>query len=194
MTHLSTSIRFADGVSDEANAAAAVTEVIAQIQACLTGQVDLLLVFASSHHASELALIDKRLRQAFEPRVSIGSTARGVIGDRNELQHGPGLSVLAATLPDVVLTPFSFAHVDWSMMASDPDNLRGVLGAHDAALRAVMLLADPFSTPVMRMLRTFDTVIGDVPVVGGLADGCQRDAKVADGPRLWDPGDTGNWP
>jgi hypothetical protein len=28
----------------------------------------------------------------------------------------------------------------------------------------------------------------------GLADGCQRDAKVADGPRLWDPGDTGNWP
>ena len=28
----------------------------------------------------------------------------------------------------------------------------------------------------------------------GLADGRQRDAKVADGPRLWDPGDTGNWP
>jgi len=171
MTHLSTRMQFAGGASNDPQAAVAVLDVIAQIESCLTGQVDLLLVFASSHHAAALAMIDERLQQAFKPRVSIGTTARGVIGDRNELQHGPGLSVLAATIPDAILTPFRFAHVDWSTMASNPDDLRRVLGADETAIRAVMLLADPFSTPVMQMLRTFDTAIGDIPVVGGMASG-----------------------
>ena len=171
MGQLTVPLRFASGASDDPNTAAALFDVCAQLESDLSGSVSLLLVFASSHHAGAFETIADHLNEAFDPYVSLGTTARGVIGRRSEFQDGPGLSVLAATIPDAVLTPFEFSHVDWSVMADSPEKLRKAVGATDAPPRAVMVLADPFSTPMMRMLPAFDAALPGVPIIGGTASG-----------------------
>ena len=171
MVKPSAQLRFAAGVSDDPETSVALFDVCSQIESQLDGQVDLLLVFASSHHAGEFETIVDHLGSAFRPRASMGATARGVIGDMRELEDGPGLSVLAATVPGAFFTPLRFAYVDWTAMASRSDELRRAVTSEDAAVRAVLLLADPFSTPAMRMLPAFNAALPDVPIVGGMASG-----------------------
>ena len=171
MAQLTIPLRFASGASDDPDTAAALFDVCAQIESHLSGSVDLLLAFASSHHAGAFETITDHLGEAFDPDVSLGTMARGVIGSRREFQDGPGLSVLAATIPDAVLTPFEFSYVDWSAMADKPDQLRRAVGATETPPQTVMLLADPFSTPVMRMLPAFDAALPGVPIIGGTASG-----------------------
>ena len=171
MTDLSTQLRFACGVSDDHQTQRALGQITRQIESQLTGTVDLLVVFASSHHRSAFADIDAHLAGAFSPRVRLGTTAEAVIGGARELQYGPGLSVLAASMPGAVLTPFSFAHVDWSALAQKPDELRQSVCPAEAPVRAVLLLADPFSTPITRVLPAFDAALPGVPIFGGMASG-----------------------
>ena len=171
MTDLTTQLRFACGVSDAAETDTALRQVTAQIEARLSGQVDLLVVFASSHHTHAFEHIATDLTRTFSPRASLGTTAQGVLGADRELCYGPGLSVLAAVLPSAVLTPFRFAHVDWSGLAQRPAELRQAVRADEAPVRAIVLLADPFSTPIMRVTPAFDAALPGVPVVGGMASG-----------------------
>src|SRR3954447_17274306 len=57
---------------------------------------DLLVCFASPHHAGAFEDVAAGLRKLLEPRTMIGCTTVGVAGGAVEVEDGPGLSVFAA--------------------------------------------------------------------------------------------------
>lgn len=161
--------QFASAISDAAQTSTALEQITSQLAGRLPGSVDLAIVFATAHHRDAVTQIHQGLDQALGARVTLGTTAAGVIGRRCELEAKAGLSVLIGTLPGTTLQPFGYEPVDWQQVASSPEALRRCIDANGHELRALVLLADPFSTPMTNLLPTLDHCYGGVPAVGGMA-------------------------
>jgi len=143
-------LRFAQAVSTSADAAIAVGELVEQLGEH-TGP-DLLLVFLSAHHAEEAGSIGAALGRALHPGVLLGATTDAVIAGSRELERTPAVSVLAGHLPGVQVHPYFSESLEHSAAQGEAGTLamRQLIGA-SPTLRASILLADPFSTPLTRM-------------------------------------------
>jgi small ligand-binding sensory domain FIST len=97
----------------------------------------------------------------------IGCGAQGVVGGGHELERG-GVAVWAASLPGAEIEPF---HVNAVATGSGV----GLTGAPDVlGADAMLLLADPYSFPVERLLAEVAGEDPELPVVGGLASAGSR--------------------
>ncbi|CAG0964848.1 hypothetical protein PHYC_00925 [Phycisphaerales bacterium] len=164
-------MRFASALLGHTDPSRAVETVCEQCSRTLPGPPDLVCVFFSKHHVPHAAMIGALIRSRLKPRVLVGCSAAGVIADATELEDSPGLTVLAATLPGVGLSTC------WTddLIVDDEDQARArmaeLLGADDA-LRGAILLADPFSVPLVRLLPALNEARGAgriPPILGGLA-------------------------
>lgn len=156
--------RFGSALSVAEDTATALDEVVTLATAPLDRSPDLVLAFATRHHAGEGTMIAERLAALVgESGTSVAVVADGVIGGPREVDSGPGLSLWAALLPGVdvvsahleaVRTPQGVAVGGWAQ-PGEP------LGA--------ILLADPFTFPA----GGFASSLGEreLPVVGGLVNG-----------------------
>ncbi len=165
----------AAAVSGHLDTRTAATEVSGDLQDRLAGTCDLAFLFASFHHVAAFADAAEAVRSTLRSRVFLATTAESVAGLDEELEGVAGMVVLAMRLPGVELTPWSFrADRDASVLA-DPDALRRRLGVSDN-LRAVVMLADPFTTPITAMLPAVTASGGErpVPVVGGMSSGASQ--------------------
>ncbi|MDX1565585.1 MAG: FIST C-terminal domain-containing protein, partial [Phycisphaeraceae bacterium] len=131
------------------------------------GRFDLILCFATYHHRDDLKSIQTALTASAEPRALLGVTAAGVLGDRTELEGRPGLSVLAGRLGNVALETFDAADV----ADLEPRALQEHLSIDGGPPSALLLLADPFTTPLVRLLPALNETFENVSVIGGLASG-----------------------
>jgi small ligand-binding sensory domain FIST len=179
-----TRLRFASAVSDAPVTADAQRHVLEALSAQLGGgKADLVVVFATMQHRAALKQACDELEAALQPRVIVGCSCSGVIGVKRELQEGPGLSVLAGVMPGAALQGFSYEQIDWPAVMDAPSALRetidlsGDLNDTGDGPRAILLLADPFSTPMVRLLPAFGSAFGDVPVIGGLASGAAESGR-----------------
>lgn len=189
-------LRFASAVSDAPLTADAQRQVLDALSAELDGAgADLIMVFTTMHHGEALKRICDDLQAALQPRVIVGCTCGGVIGVKRELQEGPGLSVLAGVMPGAALQGFSYEQIDWPAVMDAPSALRDTINLsgdpNDTGdgPRAILLLADPFSTPMVTLLPAFTSAFGPVPVIGGLASGAAesgRNRLVLDGVEMRD--------
>lgn len=108
-------LRFASGLGLSADPVEAAAMAAEAARAGLAGGagtgpgVDLVQVFAEARFASRLGEVGKVVARALSPRCVIGVTAQGVIAGRHECEERPAVSVLAASLPGVELTPFCSA-------------------------------------------------------------------------------------
>lgn len=171
MSDTATQMRFASAISDDDNARTAVDQILLALDDQLDAPVDLIVYFATPDHRDAFSQIHDRLDTSFRPRHVIGATVQGVIGVRRELEHPPGIAVLAASLPGARITTFNYGQFDWSRVIDNPDALRDQMGNVGGDPRAIVLLADPFSTPMPRLLPTLNHCWPDTPVVGGMASG-----------------------
>lgn len=173
MPQAATDLCFASALSDHEQTAEAVRAACDQLGAVIAAPVDLAVAFFTGHHVDQLDLLRDTIRQRINPRVLLGASAEGVIGhgggqDR-EIERQPGLTILAASLPGVTLTPFSYSQIDWNEALTDAASLRRQMGLADAKPAAMVLLADPFSTPIARLLQVLDDAFDSAPVIGGMA-------------------------
>ncbi len=186
-------LRFASAISDAALTPDAQRDVTDSLRDQLDGaDADLIIVFATMHHQQQLQQICKDIESTFGSRVTLGCTCAGVIGTRRELQDTPGLSVLVGVMPGAALQGFSYEQFDWPAVLESPSTLRdainlsrGTAGRREAGVsqgagdktdrptdpRAILLLADPFSTPMVKLLPAFTAAFGPIPVFGGMASG-----------------------
>ena len=165
-------MKFASAISEAEATAAAIDEVLEGIGASWQGTTDLAVLFASVHHRDQMDLIRRRLEESLAPTLLIGCSAEGVLGRDVELDGGgPGLSLLVAHLPGVVVTPFSYDDVDWEKALASPELLREGLGIPHGQLRAILMFADPFSTPMINLLPMLGATCPSIPIVGGMASG-----------------------
>ncbi|MBI5304336.1 MAG: FIST C-terminal domain-containing protein [Chloroflexi bacterium] len=135
--------------------------------------VNLLIAFLSPHFARGSVFVADNLRDALHPRVMLGCTAEGVIGRDAEIEREPAITVVAAHLPAVELVPFALNPEDWDATLKTRVPFEQTLGA-PRDTRLFVLLADPFSTPMDRVLDAFNRFYPGVPMVGGMASGSAR--------------------
>ncbi len=127
-------------------------------------QADLVVAFASNHHAEALGRLGAILHDRGLTRHSLGCTGETIVGDGQEVESGPALSVWAAKLPGAELRPI---RVD-----QREDGIEG-LKAHRRDEETILLLGDPFSFAPDPWLKKLDTEVPGLRVLGGMASGSQ---------------------
>ena len=140
------------GLSTLVDSRAAAEQACDQALAKLDGAaVDLAFVFFTPQHVDHAQEISKALHERCAPGALLGTSAVSVIGGGREIERGPGVSVLLASLPGVRVQTFDvedFPPID------DADRVQDWANALHAGpdLRLVVMFVDPFSIPLGRVL------------------------------------------
>ena len=167
-------MRWASGSSRLESAADAAAEVARELRVGLGGApADLLLAFVSGGAKTRTAAAAEALRAEFPAAAFAAISARGVVTSEHEIEQGAALSALAARLPGVEVKPFLLMQETWAEPVDNQQDfdLRAP-GARDAEL--VVLMGDPFSLDMDRILGLFNRWAPGVRVVGGLASASAR--------------------
>jgi small ligand-binding sensory domain FIST len=134
---------------------------------------DLLLLFASNHHIFHYGQMLPQLRQRLRPRVLLGCSAGAVIGGGREIERRPGLSLMAARLPQVQHRFLHVRHDRLPELDGSPAPWRELIGVDPSSSPQFLVLADPYSIDVARLLQGLDYAYPGAPKIGGLASGAQ---------------------
>jgi len=156
------------------DAEGAVEALLAQVIGAAPG-FDVVFTFISSQFTQDIPLIAERLSASLKPGVLLGCTAEGVIGNEQEIEARPAISLVAARLPGVKITPFALQRGsgDWHRILLDADKFCHAVEIPDDT-HLIILLSDPFSTPIDDVLHSFNNCYPGIPIVGGMASGSLR--------------------
>ena len=134
---------------------------------------DLLLAFVSGPGPARTSATADMLRAEYPATTFAVTSSRGVVTSEHEIEQGVALSVIAARLPGVDVKPFLLTQDVWAEPVDSEAafDLRapGVRGAE-----LVLLVGDPFSLDLERVLGLFNRWAPGVRVVGGLASAAGR--------------------
>jgi small ligand-binding sensory domain FIST len=165
---------FAAALSTNADTTLAFQEVAKQVEDQLKGKPELTLLFFSPHHSENADELARDGSQRLGAQCLIGCTGETIIGNDQEIEGGPALSLWAGSWAgkarlapfhlEVSETPEGYTLLGW------PDEL----SAADLASAAVLLLADPFTFPVDAFLKQINEEHKGLPVMGGMASGAMQ--------------------
>ena len=168
-------MRSAAAISEHLDTRTAAIEVAALLEKAMAGPSDLVLVFASFHHRESFAEAVADIRTTLAPKTIVGVTAESVVGCDLELEGVSGLSAIAMHMPGVTITPWTTSPKK-PVPISRPDEIPDWIGLQDDT-KAVFFFADPFSTPITRLLPALVNSRGDgraLPIIGGMASGASQ--------------------
>ena len=163
-------MRWGSACSQQADLAAAVDDAVGALRPALdpSRPVDLVLAFFTAPHLPAAEGLAAMVRERLGPGCFAAVSAHGVVSAEHEVETGPALSVLAAQLPGVQVSPFLLPQGEWN--ASGPESLPfEVLAPGAAGAELVLLIADPFTLDSERVLHGFHHGAPGVRVVGGMA-------------------------
>jgi small ligand-binding sensory domain FIST len=168
-------LRSAAAISEHLDTRTAAIEVAALLEKAMAGPTDLVFVFASFHHRESFEDAIADIRQTLAPKTIIGVTAESVVGCDLELEGVAGLSAIAMHLPDITITPWTTTPKK-PVPISRPDEIPDWIGLQEDT-KAVFFFADPFSTPITRLLPALVRCRGEenpLPIIGGMASGASQ--------------------
>jgi small ligand-binding sensory domain FIST len=184
-------MKWASTVSDAPQLATAIADAGAALRLQLGSDTpDLILAFISAHHHREYERVPELIAAQFGNALLLGCSAGGVIGGGKEIEHRPGVSLTAAAMPGVDVTPF---HVDAGALPTPVDppaawerplgvptglnlNSSPKSSPHSSPNSPphFLLLPDPFSIDSEVLLRGLDRAYPASTKLGGLASGAQQ--------------------
>ena len=187
-----TLVRCAVGSSTDSDITAAIRAAAADARAGLGAAADLAVAFVAGGHDSPVRPALEGLADELGVPHVIAATAEAVIADGREHESGPAVVVWLARLPGATIVPLSLEYAqggDGGVFLGWPDALDGEW-PDDATL---LLLADPFSFNVDRLMRRIDDDHPGVPVLGGFASGGAAPGgnTLVVGPASYDSGAVG---
>ena len=156
-------MRCASAFSTAESGKVAVQEVVDRLSETFDNggnQADLVVAFASSHHAESLERLGTILHEFGLTRHSLGCTGETIIGDGREVESGPALSVWAVKIPGTELRAI---RID-----NQSDGIEG-LKANRRDEETILLLGDPFSFTPDPWLKKLDSEVPGLRVLGGMA-------------------------
>jgi small ligand-binding sensory domain FIST len=157
-------MRWAAAIATDAHLDDAVGNATDEVLAGLAGaRADLVIAFVTDHHAARLARLAPALARDFGGALIVGCTASGALGGGVEVEHQAALSLTAASLPDVRITPLRLDPV--------PRRWPEQIDLDDGAAAAFVLLPCPLTFPVEELLEHLDERWPAAVKVGGLASG-----------------------
>jgi small ligand-binding sensory domain FIST len=134
------------------------------------GPVSLALAFVTPHFASFYPRLYGLVSRYLEPGTFLGCSGGGVIGGWEEVEHAPAVTLIAARLPDVRLTPF-YVSGPLPDLDGPPDAWERLIGVRAEDEPQFVVLADPFSGRPDALLAGLDYAFPNSPKIGGLASG-----------------------
>jgi small ligand-binding sensory domain FIST len=162
---------FAAALSTVADTTRAVDEVCRQTLPPLEGTPDLAMLFVSPHHVRDANALAASVQQRLSARCLLGCTGEAIVGNDQEIEQGPAVSLwLARWSRPVELEPFHLTMertADGFSLLGWPD---GLLSA-DPARSVILLLGDPFTFPVDVFLKQVNEDYPGLRVIGGMASG-----------------------
>lgn len=150
---------FAAALSEHPVPALATGEVIGQVIDAIGEAPDVAAIFVTAPFVGAVEDMAATVRALLKPGILIGATAVSVLGGPLEAEEGPAVSLWAGRLPG---QPVQAVRLD---EATDPLPA----GGPPAASGTLVLLADPFSFDVARLLQRLAEASPDLAVVGGMA-------------------------
>ena len=168
-------VKWISTLSDAATLPQALEEVASAAEESLKGQKpDLCLVFISSQFLSGYETVIPFLTARLGPRVILGCSGGGVVGNGREIEHHAALAITVAVLPDVMLTPFRVADSSLPGLDVSPRQWQNLIGVSPADQPQFIVLADPYSIRIENLLMGMDYAYPKASKVGGLASGATQ--------------------
>ncbi len=140
---------------------------------------DVIWLFVSSAFAGAYDPIHSILKDVFPAATVIGCSGGGVLADGAEVEHRePAIGAMAAVLPGVTV---AVRHLETSAFPPDDaaEAWRRLVGVEADPTRAFILLPDPFTCDVERLMNGLDLAYPDAPKIGGLVSGGQHPGEHA---------------
>lgn len=138
--------------------------------------IDVVILFASSFYAAHFPAILARIREATGGALLIGCAGQAIIGQKQELEDVPALSLLTLTLPDAILRPVRFTQTMLETCET-PLGWRECLDVRLDDANAWLIFADPFRLEIEHLLDGLAGAYGECPVLGGLASSSDPSAR-----------------
>ncbi|MGC9260646.1 MAG: FIST signal transduction protein [Phycisphaerae bacterium] len=186
-------MRLASAMTSESDPATIIDSIAGQITGVM-GElpIDLLVVFISSLLRADFPRITGELMGRTRCRTLLACTAESILGVDREIERKPAVSALGFSLPGARVDHFHFADEEWSELLGENNTLRARLEA-GSDLRIFIMLADPFTTPVVQLLDACSREFPNAPVVGGMVSGVQRpgEARLAVNDHIFNSGMIG---
>jgi small ligand-binding sensory domain FIST len=165
-------MKWASAASEDANLERALQRTAGVVRAGLEGaRPDLLLVFVSAQHAAQFERVPRLIAAALPGALVLGCSAGGVIGGGREIEQRPGLSLSAAQLPGVTITPLRLDNDALPGPHAGPLAWQRLLGVDPAGSPHFVLLPDPFTFDVESLIRGLDRAYPGNITIGGIASG-----------------------
>lgn len=165
--------RFADGLAVGPDLVQAAETAVRQALAGLSGRADLVCFFICGEDPDDVTRAGRHAMSLAPGAQVIGCSATGVIGDGQGVELSPAVSAWAATLDGGRLTTFALD----TLAAEDRFVVMG-LPERKPDDRVAILLADPYTFPADAFVERSVEVLGDLPLIGGLANGLQGRGSV----------------
>ncbi|MBU0637866.1 MAG: FIST C-terminal domain-containing protein [Planctomycetes bacterium] len=168
------SMQFVSAVTTETGQDDTARRLAAEVNQGLSGRpVSLCVLFASAHFEDEVERLADELHDTLRPHAFIGATAEAVIAGNREYEHEPALTLWAAHLPGVQATSFHISEADRHKLDS-PDAWQDYLHVSAEQRPCFVLLGDPFTINVVRLLEQLEEAYADRPAIGGMASAADR--------------------
>ena len=173
-------MKWASALSEQTGFTDAIEECVGLVRQQLgDSNPHLAVVFASSDHAEEYERLPLLIREHLDSTLVLGCSGGGIIGNGQEVEQRPAVSITAAHLPDVSLVGFHLEGDTLPDLDAGPDAWEEVVQVSPGQEPHFVLLADPFSFPVPNLLLGLDFAFEKSAKIGGLASGGQESRQNA---------------
>lgn len=151
---------------------------------------ELVTVFVHPDFEGALPGIAREVQAALAPGLLIGCTGQGVISTAREVEGAPAVSIAAFALPGATLTAVPLLQQEIASLPDDAAAWRRLLQVAPTTANAWLLIADPFSVDVDRLIAGLAVGYPGTTVSGGLASGrpTARRTRLLLGERALDEG------
>lgn len=173
-------MKWASALSVQTPLTSAIEECVGSIRRQLGDLAPhLAVVFVSSHYQDEYEKVPALTGEALDSPLVLGCSGGGIIGDGREVEQQAAVSITAASLPEVVLTPFHAEGGSLPDLDAAPQAWEEVVQVSRGDEPQFVLLADPFSFPAQNLILGLDYAFEGSAKIGGLASGAQQNGQNA---------------
>lgn len=167
---------FSSSLSTQPDLEDACREAEENVRANLDGaKVDLCFAFVSSSFQNRMEDVPELLHELLEPGTLLGCSGGGIIGTGFEVEGGTAaVSLAVASLPGVEIGARHLSDHDIPDGDASPSAWTELIGvaAKDAA--GFVIVPDPYSFSIDKLLAGMDFAYPNVPKVGGMASGASE--------------------
>ena len=168
-------MKWASAISEQNILESAIQECAVAVKEQMAGDApDLAVVFVSAHHESDYESVVPLVLGEFPSARVFGCSGGGIIGNGQEVEQRPAVSITAARLPDVELVEFHLEGDGLPDLDAGPGSWEELVKVTSAQEPQFVMLADPHSFPVPDLLMGLDFAFADSVKIGGLASGAQQ--------------------